>query len=345
MECETGPSRIKLFLQVSAKTLPSKNGIHTKKNLIWRARHPVNLKMGMGRPGPGLGPGPMAPRSVCEAMGRPISSENYGLADPLGIWGRPKIKMRKSMNLVSTIWRPGRPRRAGQVEKEEESDQDDELDGDRDDEREARAGRTPAAAEMLGGAVWTSRWLFLVHVLVHVKINPPACLCTGASPTIDPVCSASYVRVFRLSNPSAREHIIDFFRKYTTSRGGGQRQQRWSGDWVDPSDPSGRTGPTPLTHISIEANPLGPLAMNFWAGSVTQRVDPARSHPEVNLNWNPTYDREEVWWRTSGQAQVLKQGGEHESFNGIYRTDNKYVHHVVEQMELTCAHIMRTNRK
>ena len=48
------------------------------------------LKMGMGQPGPGLGPGPMASRPILGVMGRPISSRCYGLDGPLCIMGRPK---------------------------------------------------------------------------------------------------------------------------------------------------------------------------------------------------------------------------------------------------------------
>ena len=48
------------------------------------------VKMGMGRPGPGLGPGPMASRPILGVMGRPISPRCYGIDGPLGIMGRPK---------------------------------------------------------------------------------------------------------------------------------------------------------------------------------------------------------------------------------------------------------------
>ena len=53
------------------------------------------FKMGMGRPGSGLGPGQMASRPVCEAMGQPNSSKGSSLTDPLGMMDRPKtINMR-----------------------------------------------------------------------------------------------------------------------------------------------------------------------------------------------------------------------------------------------------------
>ena len=40
--------------------------------------------MGMGRPGPDLGPGPVALRPILELMGRPISPRCYGLDSLLG---------------------------------------------------------------------------------------------------------------------------------------------------------------------------------------------------------------------------------------------------------------------
>ena len=46
--------------------------------------------VGMGRSGPGLGPGPMASRPILGVMSRPISPRCYGLDGPLGIIGRPK---------------------------------------------------------------------------------------------------------------------------------------------------------------------------------------------------------------------------------------------------------------
>ena len=49
-----------------------------------------SVKMGMGRPGPGLGPGPMALRPILEVMSRPIFPRWYGLEGSLGIMGRPK---------------------------------------------------------------------------------------------------------------------------------------------------------------------------------------------------------------------------------------------------------------
>ena len=48
------------------------------------------VKMRMGRPGPGLGPGPMASRPILRVMGRPISPRCYVFDGPLGIMGRPK---------------------------------------------------------------------------------------------------------------------------------------------------------------------------------------------------------------------------------------------------------------
>ena len=46
--------------------------------------------MGMGRLGPGLGPGAMASRPILGVMGRPISLRCYDFDGPLGIMGRPK---------------------------------------------------------------------------------------------------------------------------------------------------------------------------------------------------------------------------------------------------------------
>jgi hypothetical protein len=43
--------------------------------------------MGMGRPGPDLGPDPMASKSICEATGGPNLSIVGGLVDPTGIMG------------------------------------------------------------------------------------------------------------------------------------------------------------------------------------------------------------------------------------------------------------------
>ena len=48
------------------------------------------LKMGMGRPGPGLASGSMTSRPILGVMGRPISPKYYGLDDPLGIMSRSK---------------------------------------------------------------------------------------------------------------------------------------------------------------------------------------------------------------------------------------------------------------
>jgi hypothetical protein len=50
--------------------------------------------------------------------------------------------------------------------------------------------------------------------------------------------------------------------------------------WVDPADPMGNMGPALLTHFSHEADPTGPTALFFWAGSETQWVDPVHSHPD-----------------------------------------------------------------
>ena len=50
----------------------------------------VQFKMGMGRPGPGLVPGPMASRPILGVMRRSISPRCYGLDGPLGIMDRPK---------------------------------------------------------------------------------------------------------------------------------------------------------------------------------------------------------------------------------------------------------------
>ena len=49
-----------------------------------------SLKMGMGRPDSGLGPGSMASRLILEVMGRPISPKYYGLNGSLDIMGRSK---------------------------------------------------------------------------------------------------------------------------------------------------------------------------------------------------------------------------------------------------------------
>jgi len=38
----------------------------------------------MGRPGPRLGPGLMASRSICKAMGRPKYEKAFGLIGPMG---------------------------------------------------------------------------------------------------------------------------------------------------------------------------------------------------------------------------------------------------------------------
>ena len=54
-------------------------------NLLW-----LLVKMGMGRPGPSLGSGPMASSPILGVMGRPIFLKCYGLNGPLGIMGRPK---------------------------------------------------------------------------------------------------------------------------------------------------------------------------------------------------------------------------------------------------------------
>jgi hypothetical protein len=43
--------------------------------------------MRMGRPGPGLGPGPVASRPICKATGRPKFPEAFGLAGPMGTLG------------------------------------------------------------------------------------------------------------------------------------------------------------------------------------------------------------------------------------------------------------------
>jgi hypothetical protein len=53
----------------------------------------INLKIGLGRPGHGLGPGPVASRPVSGAMGRPIPRKPCGLAGQLGTQGQPKIQM------------------------------------------------------------------------------------------------------------------------------------------------------------------------------------------------------------------------------------------------------------
>ena len=57
---------------------------------IARACVRLFFKMGMGRPGPVFGPGPMALRPILGVMGRPIFPRCYGLDGPLGIMGRPK---------------------------------------------------------------------------------------------------------------------------------------------------------------------------------------------------------------------------------------------------------------
>jgi len=55
-----------------------------------RGNASCELKMRMGRPGPGLEPGLMASRPILGVMGRPISPRCYGLDGPLDIMGRPK---------------------------------------------------------------------------------------------------------------------------------------------------------------------------------------------------------------------------------------------------------------
>jgi hypothetical protein len=42
----------------------------------------------------------------------------------------------------------------------------------------------------------------------------------------------------------------------------------------------GHLMPAPMTQILFKADPHGPLALIFWIGYVTQRVDPAHSHPD-----------------------------------------------------------------
>ena len=46
--------------------------------------------MGIERPGPGLGPGPVASRPILGDMGRPISPKDHGLIGPMGSMGQPK---------------------------------------------------------------------------------------------------------------------------------------------------------------------------------------------------------------------------------------------------------------
>ena len=47
------------------------------------------FKMGMGRPGLGLEPGPMAPMPILRAMGRSNLNFDCGPTGPMGNMGRP----------------------------------------------------------------------------------------------------------------------------------------------------------------------------------------------------------------------------------------------------------------
>ena len=80
-------------------------------------------------------------------------------------------------------------------------------------------------------------------------------------------------------------------------------------DWVGPSDPSGHTVPALLTHILFKVNPLGPLALNFWVGSVTRRADPAHSHPDSQLvSCQPVRDGASVQTADGTPCSITHQG-------------------------------------
>jgi hypothetical protein len=60
----------------------------------------VCIKMGSGRPGPGLGSGPGASRPVAGAMGRPILRKPCGFTGPLGT-DRPKMQMQYNCIIIA----------------------------------------------------------------------------------------------------------------------------------------------------------------------------------------------------------------------------------------------------